>query len=615
MQYLQLEHITKMYGEQVLFDDISLSISKGDKIALVAKNGSGKSTLLRIIAGEESAEGELVNINMTKGISLSFLKQEPELHDDFTVLEEVLNSDFSALKAIKEYELALIQNDESAIQKAISKIEDNKAWSIEAKVKEILSKLEINNLEQKISNLSGGEKKRVALTKLLIEEPDFIIMDEPTNHLDVEMIEWLEQHFKNPNFTLFIVTHDRYFIETVCNVIIELDDAKLYKYSGGYGDYLEKKQLRLQNNSVVHDKMKQLYKKELDWVRRQPKARGTKAKSRVESFGKIEGTVKSHKTDDALTINMKSSRLGSKILEAHYISKSYGDKKLIDEFFYKFKKGERIGIVGANGVGKTTLLKLLIKEIRTDAGKIIHGETVVFGYYTQAGLVLEKDMKVIDVIRSVAEYIPLEKGRKLTAEKMLENFLFPRPKHQIYVSQLSGGEKKRLYLLSILMKNPNFLILDEPTNDLDIVTLNVLEEYLYNFNGCIIIVSHDRYFMDKLVEHMFVFEGNGVIRDFNGNYTDYREDIKNRKKTKQELPSNTESKPVVDDKNIDFQKRKEIRNLEKSIEKLEKNKEQIQTKFLDADITPELIKKYSQELENINTEIEEKEMIWLEMDP
>jgi len=608
MQYLQLDNITKAYGDKTLFEKLSFSINKGDKIALVAKNGSGKSTLLSVIAGDQSSDGEVGKSTFTKGISIGFLQQEPVLNESYTVLEEVLDSDFPALKAIQEYELAIFHNNEADIQKAIEKIENNKAWNMEARVKELLSKLEIKILDQKISSLSGGERKRVALAKMLIEEPDFVIMDEPTNHLDVKMIEWLEQYFKNPNFTLFVVTHDRYFIEAVCNQIVELEDGVLHSYSGGYADYLEKKQLRIENNDVVHGKMKQLYKKELSWVRNQPKARGTKAKSRIKSFEDIEHTVKSHKTDDKLSIDMKGSRLGSKILEVFNISKSYGDNILVKKFNNKFKKGDRMGIVGPNGIGKTTLLKLLTKELEPDEGKVIHGETVSFGYYTQTGLELKKDKKVIDVIRDIADYIPLEKGKKLTAEKMLENFLFNRPSQQLYVSRLSGGEKRRLYLLSILMKNPNFLILDEPTNDLDIVTLNILEEYLYQFKGCIIIVSHDRYFMDRLVDHLFIFEGNGTIKDFNGNYTDYREvnKVKENAKPVVETQSKSENK-------ISFEKRKEISRVEKSIEKLEKRKKDEEEMLLDTSLTPEQIQSHFLELEKVKKELDNKEMLWLEL--
>jgi len=614
MQYLQLEHINKSYGDKVLFEDLSLMVSKGDKLALLAKNGSGKTTLLKVIAGEEKGEGELAKSILTKSVSVSFLQQEPVLSDSNTVLEEVLDSNSPALNAIKAYELAQINKDEEGIQAAISKIEDNKAWNIDAKVKEILSKLKMTNLEQRVSKLSGGERKRVALTKLLIQEPDFVIMDEPTNHLDVEMIEWLEQYFKSPNFTLLVVTHDRYFIEAVCNKILELDNGKLQSYTGGYSDYLEKKQLLLANKEIVHGKMKQLYKKELDWVRRQPKARGTKSKARVDSFGEIETTVKSHQQAEDLKIETKGTRLGAKIVELLTISKSFGDTKIVDRFLYKFNRNDRIGIVGPNGAGKTTFIKLLLKEMEPDAGKVTHGDTVLFGHYSQQGLVLKKDKRVIDVVRDIADYIPLEKGRKLTAEKMLENFLFDHSKQQVYASQLSGGERKRLYLLTVLMKNPNFLILDEPTNDLDIVTLNILEEYLFQFKGCVLVVSHDRYFMDRLVDNMFVFEGKGEIRLFNGNYTDYRASLDKDKNAEKRTGSveQTASKEKSSNKN-DYEKRKEIKNLEKSIEKHEDQKRVLEEKFADSDLNQEQIQALSTELTKIKTALSEKEMRWLEL--
>ena len=501
-----------------------------------------------------------------------------------------------------------------AFRMPFQKLKTIRLGNIEAKVKEILSKLKMTNLEQKVSNLSGGERKRVALTKLLIQEPDFVIMDEPTNHLDVEMIEWLEQHFKSPSFTLLIVTHDRYFIEAVCNKILELDNGILQAYTGGYSDYLAKKQVLQENNEIVHGKMKQLYKKEMDWVRRQPKARGAKSKSRVDSFDSIEQEVKLYKTADDLVIETKGTRLGAKILEAINISKSFDDLNIVNHFLYKFNKGDRIGIVGPNGAGKTTFIKLLLKEIEPDSGKVTHGDTVLFGHYSQKGLELKKDKRVIDVVRDIADYIPLEKGRKLTAEKMLENFLFDRPKQQVYASQLSGGEKKRLYLLTVLMKNPNFLVLDEPTNDLDIITLNILEEYLFQFKGCIVIISHDRYFMDRLTDSLFILEGKGEIRYFNGNYTDYRLELDEKKKEQQKDKKTIDIKPSSSSNNKnDYKKGKEIKSLEKSIAKFEAQKSDLEIKFADLSISPEQILEFTKELDIIKTKLEEKETRWMEL--
>lgn len=611
MQYLKLENVTKSYGEKILFKDINLSISKGEKIALVAKNGSGKTTLLKVIAGAEGVEGETAEIQFAKGLRTAFLHQEPDVPEDATALEAVLASDVPAIRAIREYEAALISQDQEAIQKHLSVIEDLKAWDIESRVKEILFRLKIDDLNMPVSAMSGGQKKRVALAKILIEEPDFLVLDEPTNHLDLEIIEWLEDFLTNANLTLFMVTHDRYFLENVCSHIIELDRGTLYKYTGGYSDFLEKKASREQNEAANLEKTKKLYKKELDWVRRQPKARGTKAKSRVDSFYDIKEKAHKRVDEDELSISIKSSRLGSKILEAHVLQKSYGDKKIVDGFDYKFKRGEKIGIVGKNGAGKTTLLKLLTKEIRPDGGKIVVGETINFGYYTQEGIQLKDDRRVIEVIRDIAEYIPLEKGKKLTAESLLERFMFPRAQQQVYVSQLSGGERRRLYLLTILMGNPNFLILDEPTNDLDILTLNVLEEYLMEFPGCLIVVSHDRYFMDKIVDHLFVLEGDGVIKDFNGTYTEYR--FEQKKMDKNAKPASTAAveTPAEEKKEVSYEDQKKYNRLLRDIEKLEKKKATISEQFNDMNLTPERIKELSIELADVKNTIEEKEEEWM----
>ena len=617
MQYLLLENINKSFGEKVLFDDINLSITKGDKIALIAKNGSGKTTLLKVIAGTEGIEGENAKIQTAKGIEIAYLEQEPYFHSDASVLDAVLESDHPSIQAIRVYEEALQIGDNAALEEAIVKIEDLKAWDVEHRMREILSKLNITDLKQKVGQLSGGQKKRIALAKIILRNPDFLILDEPTNHLDIDMIEWLENYLESSQLTIFMVTHDRYFLERVCNTIIELDRGNVYPYKGNYSNYLEKKDARMANESVVLDKTQKLFKKELQWIRRQPKARSTKAKSRVDDFQDIKQRAHQKLDDDEMTIHIKSARMGSKILEAHGLSKSFGDKHIIKSFNYKFKKGERVGIVGPNGAGKSTVLKLLTGELKPDGGKVVVGDTIVFGYYTQSGMNLKDDKRVIEVVRDIAEYIPLEKGQKLTAESLLEKFLFPRAQQRAYVSQLSGGERRRLYLLTILMSNPNFLILDEPTNDLDVLTLNVLENFLMDFPGCLIIVSHDRYFTDKLVQHLFILDGEGGVKDYNGNYSKYRADrlieireqqrVDREKRKVEEVKVNQVEQAA---KQLSHEERKAIKRLEKVIEKLEERKKTITLKFTDAEITPDQIAEMSKEIAEVKSQIVEKEEEW-----
>jgi ABC transport system ATP-binding/permease protein len=619
VNYLTLENVTKTFGDKVLFENITLHINHGDKVALVAKNGTGKTTLLKLIAGQETGEGERYTVFLHKGIRIGYLEQDPQFIDHWTVIETVFDSENPLIVAIKNYEIAMLhpENDES-MQKALSKMEDLKAWDIEAKIKEILFKLNITELEQEVGNLSGGQQKRLALAKLLIDEPDFIILDEPTNHLDLDMIEWLEDYLRSPNITLFMVTHDRYFLERVCTQIVELDRGTLYKYSGNYSDFLIKKTSRYENENVVKDKATKLMRKELEWIRRAPKARGTKAKSRIDAYQDIKKKATQKIESQEIQIEIKGARLGSKILEVNYINKSFGELKIVEDFHYKFKRNERVGIVGKNGTGKTTFLKLITKQMRPDSGTIVIGGTVKFGYYTQDGIQLEQDKRVIDVVTDVAEYIPLEKGQKLSASQLLERFLFSKPQQQVFVSQLSGGERRRLYLLTVLMENPNFLILDEPTNDLDIMSLNVLENFLLQFQGCVVIVSHDRYFMDKLVDHLFVFEGNGKVKDFNGNYTEYRNLKKNQPSDKTVNDQNLKEKKqkIRSDKDqpkLTYLERKEFNRLEKEIEKHEARKSGIMEKFDDPNLSPDEIQKLSKELGEINNTLEEKEMRWLEL--
>ena len=616
MQILKIENLSKSYGEKILLDEIDLTISKGDRIGLVAKNGSGKSTLLRVIAGIEEAEGENRKVFLNKSIRLAVLWQEENFSPESTVLDVIFDLELPEIKAVKEYQYALLKDEESLLTPALEQMDELKAWNMEARIKEVLSKLKIDNLDQLVSTLSGGQIKRLALARLIIEDADFIILDEPTNHLDIEMIEWIEKYLQNPNLTLLMLTHDRYFLERVCNTILELDRGELHTYRGNYSEFLEKRSARLENESVVLSKTKKLFKKELDWIRRQPKARGTKAKSRVEKFSEIKSQASKKLDDEKMDISLKTARLGSKILEAHRICKSFDDKILIDDFSYKFKKRERVGIVGPNGSGKSTFLKVLTQEIRPSSGRIIKGDTVVFGHYKQEGIDFSDDKRMIDVIRDIAEYIPLEKGFKLTAEGLLEKFLFPRSQHRVFVSQLSGGERRRLLMLTVLMTNPNFLILDEPTNDLDIVTLNVLEDYLMSFPGCLVIVSHDRYFMDKLVDHLFVLDGKGNVKDYNGNYSEFRQlnklSSKEEKKTPEKKPETTPAEtPKV--KKLSYLEKKEFSDIEPQIAKLEARKIEITKQFEQSELDPEGIKKLSLELTEIQQNIEVLEDRWLEL--
>ena len=546
MNYLSFEHLSKSYGDNVLFEDISFHLNKGEKVAIVAENGTGKSTLLKIIAGLESPEGENCSVYFRKDIRIKYLSQAPEFDPDVSVLDTVLDMDLPSVHAIKAYEEALLFPEKHHLmESAMEQMDHLNAWDFEANIKSILNKFNITDLTRKVGILSGGQQKRLALAKILLEEPDLLILDEPTNHLDLDMIEWLETKLQEPNLTLLMVTHDRYFLDRVCDSIVELNNQTLYRYSGNYTDFLTKKLAREANELVVHERTKKMLKRELEWVRRQPKARGTKSKARVDAYHKKKEDNQKFSTKGVMQIEIKGQRMGSKILEAHDISKAFGDIKIVDGFDYKFKKKDRVGIIGKNGVGKSTLIKLLTKEIRPDTGTVVVGGTVQFGYYSQDGLILEKDKMLIDVVRDIAEYIPLDKGAKLTAAQLLERFLFNRKKQQTFASTLSGGEKRRLYLLTILMQNPNFLILDEPTNDLDLMTLNILEDFLMDFPGCLLIVTHDRYFMDKIVDHLFIMEGEGKVRDFNGTHTMYRNWLKDQPKEGQPKKENPFQKNLL----------------------------------------------------------------------
>ena len=615
MNYLTVEQISKSYGELELFSDLSFSIHKDQKIAFIAKNGSGKTSILNILSGDDSPDDGQVIIR--NGLRLSFLSQSPVFDDNLTIEETIFNSDLPILKIIADYEHALLHpEDEDAYQKAFEKMDAQNAWEFELQVKQILFQLKLDQLDQKIKTLSGGQKKRLSLAKALINNPDLLILDEPTNHLDLEMIEWLEQYFAKAQITLFMVTHDRYFLERVCNEIIELDHGKLYTYKGNYSYYLEQKEARINNENVEVGKAKQLFKKELDWMRRQPKARTTKSKSRIDDFHDIKAKASQRRKDHTVQLELNMERLGSKIVEFHNVSKSFKDKTILKGFEYVFKKGERIGIIGKNGTGKSTFLNMLTQTITPDAGKIVIGDTVKFGYYTQNGIEVKAGQKVIEVIKEFGEYIPLTKGRQISAGQLLERFMFDRKKQYDYVEKLSGGEQKRLYLCTVLIQNPNFLILDEPTNDLDIVTLNVLEEFLLDFPGCLLVVSHDRYFMDKIVDHLFVFKGEGEVEDFPGNYSDYREYEASAPAIIEESVSNAEnaSNQKQNDANkLSYNEQKEYKSLESKIRSLELDKKALEAKFNDSSLTQEQINKLSQELQVIINIIEEKETRWFEL--
>lgn len=613
MNLLSVEEVGKTFQDKAVFKNISFGINQGQKIALIAKNGSGKTTLLKIVAGQISPDqGE---VNQRKGLNVSFLAQEPNLDPSKTVEECILQSDNPILKIIARYESALLNpDDQEEYQAAFEAMDQHQAWDFETQYKQILFKLKLDQLNAKVEKLSGGQRKRIALCIALLEKPDLLILDEPTNHLDLEMIEWLESYFAKEKFTLLMVTHDRYFLERVCNEIIELDQGQLYTYKGNYSYYLEKREARVALEDVEAHKTKQTFKKELEWMRKQPKARTTKSKSRIEDFKRIKAKAHQRRQEHELQLEINMERLGTKIIELHSVGKSYGEKTLLDGFDYNFQRNDRVGIIGKNGTGKSTFLNLITGELKPDSGKIIWGETLKFGYYTQGGIEVKEGQKVIEVIRDYGDFIPLKKGRKISAQQLLERFLFDRKKQYDLVEKLSGGERKRLYLCTVLIQNPNFLILDEPTNDLDIVTLNVLENFLLDFPGCLVVVSHDRYFMDKIVDHLFVFKGNAEIEDFPGNYTDYR--VYENSQAKEEK---TESKPKTSWKApkagsvLTYNEQKEFKRLEKEIEKLEEEKRGLEAQFTNPSLAADTITELSIDLSKLNNSIEEKTERWFEL--
>ena len=614
MNLLSVEGISKSYGERTIFEPLSFGVSIGQKIALIAKNGSGKTTLLKIIAQQDSPDqGE---VNYRKGTLISYLAQEPSLDSSLSVEETILGSGNKTLQVIEQYEKALLNPENAdAYQKAFEAMDQHEAWDFETQYKQMLSKLKLGDLTLKVASLSGGQKKRLALCTALLEKPDLLILDEPTNHLDMEMIEWLEAYFMKEKLTLLMVTHDRYFLERVCNEIIELDEGDLYTYKGSYSYYLEKRAIRIAHEETVAHKTKRHFVKELEWMRRQPKARTTKSKSRIDDFKIIKEKTQQRRNDHEVQLEINMERLGSKMIEMHKVSKAFKDTVILDQFDYNFQRNDRIGIIGKNGTGKSTLLNLLTNTIQPDTGKIIRGETLKFGYYTQGGIKIKEGQKVIEVIQEFGEYIPLKKGKKISAQQLLERFLFDRKKQYDFVEKLSGGERKRLYLCTVLIQNPNFLILDEPTNDLDIITLNVLESFLLDFPGCLLVVSHDRYFMDKIVDHLFVLKGQGQIEDFPGNYSDYRayegenqsQNDTTEKKVKKEWKKETNSQ-----KGLSYQDQQTFKKLEKTINKLEEEKELLQNRFVNEALSPEEIKALSITLSELEADLEQKSDQWLE---
>lgn len=627
MHYVSAEGLTKAYGAGPLFTNISFNISEGDKIALVARNGAGKSSLLKIITGTDVADAGKLWTH--KDVKIAMLQQEPEFNENNTVLESIFHENNAVVNVIKEYENAVEENNTDAITALIPQMDEQQAWTFEAKVKQVLGKLNIHNLQQPISNLSGGQKKRVALAKTLIDIGfehihTLLVMDEPTNHLDIEMVEWLEHFLNQENVTLLLVSHDRYFLDAVCNEIWELDRETLFTYTGDYENYLEKKALRIENDLANIDKAKNIFRRELEWMRKQPKARTTKSKCRIDAFADVEKKAKTRVDDAQLQLQVKMNRLGGKIAEMKKVYKAYDDKQILKGFDYTFSKGERIGIIGKNGVGKSTFLNILQQIEKQDSGKVNIGDTVVFGNFSQQGLVIKDNIRVIEYVKTFAESFPLAKGGSLSAAQFLELFLFSPEKQYTYLSSLSGGEKKRLQLLTVLFRNPNFLILDEPTNDLDLPTLGVLENFLLEYPGCILLVSHDRYFMDKIVDHLFVFEGDAVVKDFPGNYSQWRKEsqqkIDEASQMVDDSKSNTDNKeqtrnekPETKKPKLTYKEKREFEQLETQLPQLEKEKQALTEKMSTGTLSYEELSAASERLTAIQSEINEKEMRWLEL--
>ena len=613
--YLQVENLTKSFGDLVLFNGISFGIAEGQRIGLIAKNGSGKTTLLNILAGKEGYdEGK---ITFRRDLRVGYLEQSPKYPEELTVLEACFYHGNSTVELIKEYERCMETPGNPGMDELLVRMEHEKAWDYERRAKRILSQLKIRDFSQKIGHLSGGQLKRVALANILITEPDLLILDEPTNHLDLDMTEWLEEYLNRGSLSLLMVTHDRYFLDRVCSEIIEIDNRQLYSYKGNYSYYLEKRQERIEATNAEIARANNLYRTELEWMRRMPQARGHKARYREEAFYELEKVAKQRTYDANVKLDVKASYIGSKIFESDHLCKHFGDLKILDDFSYIFARYEKMGIVGNNGTGKSTFIKILMGLEKPDSGTLDIGETVRFGYYSQEGLQFNEQMKVIDVITDIAEVIELGNGKRLTASQFLQHFLFTPETQHSYVYKLSGGERRRLYLCTVLMRNPNFLVLDEPTNDLDIVTLQVLEEYLQNFKGCVIVVSHDRYFMDQVVDHLLVFKGQGDIRDFPGNYSDYRDwklaKAEHEKEAAKPKEEKTQRVRLNDKRRMTFKERKEFEQLEKEIAALEEEKKQIEEALCSGTLSVDELTEKSKRLPLLNDELDEKTMRWLEL--
>ena len=613
--YLQVDNLTKSFGDLVLFENISFGIAEGQRIGLIAKNGTGKTALLNILSGKEGYDNG--NIVFRRDLRVDYLEQDPKYPEELTVLEACFHHGNSVVELIKEYEHCMETEGHPGLEDLLVRMDHEKAWEYEQKAKQILSQLKIRNFDQQVKHLSGGQLKRVALANALITEPDLLILDEPTNHLDLDMTEWLEDYLRRTNLSLLMVTHDRYFLDRVCSEIIEIDNRQLYQYKGNYSYYLEKRQERIEAKSVEIERANNLYRTELDWMRRMPQARAHKAKYRQDAFYEIEKVAKQRFNNDNVKLDVKASYIGSKIFEADHLYKSFGDLKILDDFSYIFARYEKMGIVGNNGTGKSTFIKILMGEVQPDGGTVDIGETVRFGYYSQDGLQFDEQMKVIDVVQDIAEVIELGNGKKLTASQFLQHFLFTPETQHSYVYKLSGGERRRLYLCTVLMRNPNFLVLDEPTNDLDIITLNVLEEYLQNFKGCVIVVSHDRYFMDKVVDHLLVFNGQGDIRDFPGNYSDYRDWKEAKSQKEKETEKSQEEKTarvrLNEKRKMSFKEKREFEQLEKEIAELETEKALIEAQLCSGTLSVDELTEKSKRLPEVNDLIDEKTMRWLEL--
>ena len=622
ISYLQIDKLTKSFGDLVLFEDITFGIAQGQKVGLIAKNGTGKTTLLNIIAGKEDYDSGAVVFR--NDLRVGYLEQMPHYPDGLTVLQACFYSPNETVRLIAEYEQAMASGDHSNLEDILLRMDNLKAWDYEQRTKQILGQLKIHNFDQKMETLSGGQLKRVALANVLITDPELIILDEPTNHLDLEMTEWLEGYLSRANISILMVTHDRYFLDRVCSEIIEIDRKQIYQYKGNYSYYLEKRQERMDALNAEVDRASNLLRKELDWMRRQPQARGTKAKYRIDAFYELEKKAKQQHEVGNVNLDVKASYIGSKIFEAEHVSKRFGDLKIVEDFNYIFARYEKMGIVGNNGTGKSTFIKMLMGEVEPDSGRFDVGETVRFGYYSQDGLQFDEQMKVIDVVQNIAEYVDLGDGKKMGVSQFLNYFLFSPEKQHNYVFKLSGGEKRRLYLCTVLMRSPNFLVLDEPTNDLDIVTLNVLEEYLRNFKGCAIVVSHDRYFMDKVVDHLLVFRGNADIKDFPGNYTQYREwkEVQDQLEKEAEAARRAGIAPTMEKtsrpekeqkKKLTFKERKEFEALEVEIPLLEAEKAELETAMSSGTLSNDELLAKSERIATVIEEIDEKTMRWLEL--